>query len=256
MVELISRSLAFKQCPQLAKQIMDHQQVMFNPEEEVYAEGEAVYLELDDDQPTVLTKEKANELNSEHAEHCMSVCDEFEEIPPQSAWVERIIAELNAPTFESFVEDIGQSLVELSLALGWGELIAIGERKAPYLAQENSYKPVRKAVHRLLSMGIDRKTHDGIILRQSDCAEFFASMFWIVRCNASAPGICFSSPNSNIVGKLCKHRNIHFESYDQAESDILRTALRTAGFRELSNGVCAENFSSSEAIDGRSIVMK
>ena len=128
--------------------------------------------------------------------------------------------------------------------------------KDPYLAQENSYKPVRQAVQNLLSMGMTRATNEGIRLDRVTSAEFFGSIFWIVRCNASAPGICFSSPNANLVGKLCKHGNLHFESYSQSESDTLRTAFRTAGFRELPNGVCVENFSNSGAIDGRAITMK
>lgn len=256
LVEFVSREFVFKKCPQLAQHLMDYQQAMFNPLDDVYVEGDEVILELDSVTPTVLTEEQANQLNIEHAAYCMAMRDEFDRTPKKATWFGRIIAELDAPTFEVFIENIGQSLVRLTLALGWDEVFVVCDARRPYLAQDNTYKPVRNATQNLLAMGMTRTSIEGAVLNENTIPDFFASIFWIVRCNASAPGICFSSSNSNIIGTLCKHGNIHFECYSQAELGLLKEALKASSFIEVPSGICRENFSASRAIGGRQIIVE
>lgn len=256
LVEFASREFVFKRCPQLAQHLMAYQQAMFNPLDDVYVEGDEVFLELDFETPTVLTEEQANQLNIEHAAYCMAMCDEFDGTPRKAAWFGSIIAELDAPTFEVFIENIGQSLVRLTSALGWDQVFVICDARHPYLAQENTYKPVRNATQNLLAMGMTRTSIEGAVLNENTISDFFESIFWIVRCNASAPGICFSSSNSNIIGTLCKHGNIHFECYSQAEREFLKEALKTSSFIEVASGICFENFSASGAIRGRQIIVE
>lgn len=254
MVEFVSREFVFKRCPQLAQQLMAYQQAMFNPLDDVYVEGDEVFLELDSETPTVLTGEQASQLNIEHTAYCRAMRDEFEGTPKKAAFFGSIIAKLEVSTFDIFIENIGQSLVRLSSALGWEEVFVICDTRSPYLAKGNTYKTARNAVQNLLAMGMTRTSTEGVVLNENTISGFFASIFWIVRCNASAPGICFSSPNSNIIGNLCKYGNIHFECYSQTERGLLKDALKASSFIEVPSGICRENFSASGAIDGRQII--
>lgn len=255
LVELISRKTVFQKCPRLAEHVMSYQQAMYDPSEDILLEGQEVFLDLDDDTPTTLTKEQADQLNSEHAAYCAAMRDDFEELPTESNFFKRIIAELNVSSFDRLVSNFGESLNRLSTALEWDNVIVISHALIPYLAQENSYMPVKEAIRNLNKMGITQSSTQGVVLNKLTNIDFFTSMFWVVRCNASAPIICFSAANSNIIGTLCKRGNIHFDCYDESETKSLKNALKKANFIEAPDAICVEQFSESSAIEGRQFII-
>lgn len=255
MLELVSRKSAFEQFPYLAYHVLEWQKAVYNPSDSFLNEGEEVFLEVDDDVPTVLTKKQAEKLNVEYSAECLELCDDFVQPPSEFKFYKSIIGELETATFTDFTERIGKSLSNLSVELGWENIVLISNSRTPYLAQDNSYKPVKEAVRTLTKMGIRKTTSEAIKVSEETIEDLFAAIFWIVRCNASSPGICFSSASSKTVGTLCKYGNIHFDCYDRSEAIKIQQAFLIAGFKEAANGVCIEKYSDQNAISGREIVL-
>lgn len=253
---LVPRAFVFEKCVQLGQHVRLHQQVMFDPESDYVVEGEEIFLEAGDTTPTRLTKEQAYQFNIAHAAYSRSMWDDIPDVSINGSFFEGIIAELKSPSFDIFIDNIGPKLMQLAEALSWEEIFVISDSKRPYLAQKNSYKDVKNATDKLLEMGLSRTTHEGVVLKEKSIRDFFSTIFWIVRCNATAPGICFSSPNSKTVGTLCKYGNIHFDCFDRAEAENLKNALKSVSFREAQNNICNNNFTGPGAITGREIIME
>lgn len=226
---------------------------MYNPSHNLSFAGDEVYLKSDDENPTTLTQHQADQINREYSEHCLAVCDTFKEPPIQSAFYEGIIAELDTTSFNIFAENIGQNAYQLSLELGWESIIVISNTRVPYLQQKTPYEPVKEAINTLIDMGMSKSSTDALRLGPRTIASFFRVIFWIIRCNAAAPEISFSSKNSNIIGTLCKYGNIHFDCYNEAEAGLLRQALKAANFIVVADKICTEKFSDATAIEGRKL---
>ena len=82
-MERVSRADAFAQAPALARSLYDWQASGFNPDEDPFEAGEEVFLNMDDEAPTVLSAEEAARLNQEHADFCAAMRDPFEPQPPE-----------------------------------------------------------------------------------------------------------------------------------------------------------------------------
>ena len=252
-LEFIPRKLAFEHCPQLAQHLMSWQKAMFTPSDDKLYAGDKVYLEGDDETPSVLTQDQADSLNDEHSKYCLEMCDKFEAAPAQKEFHSGVVAELDVSSFEAFIENIGNRLNQLSLELGWDSIMVISNTRTPYLGQENSYQPVKMAFEKLIALGMTRTSTQAVLLNRNTAVEFFGSIFWIVRGNISTPEISFTSKNSHIIGTLCKHGNIHFDCYEKSAAVLLLKALSKANFVKVPNGICEERFSKSSRIEARKL---
>ncbi len=251
MIDFVSRHYVFEQNPTLARVLYEFQKSSFGEEETLYEVGEQVYLELEDEEPTTLTAEQVQSLNKEYEDSCASMCDVFADEPERVVFSGQVIAELEAADFSQFCKQIGPQLENLCVAMAWERLLVLPFCKSAYLVQENDSPPLQVAETALLNLGIERDYCDGLVLEGEMISYFFSLIFWIVRCNASAPYICFAAPGSPLIGTLCKYGNIHFDCYGQEGYRQLLEGVNKTGFVVAEEGVCVERFSDTGAIEGR-----
>lgn len=250
-IKFTSRKNIFEQNPVLASHIYHWQRATYNPAHNLYEVGEKVVLNINDEDAVTLTAAQAEELNRDYEEYCAKLCDDFVSAPQEVPICDRLIAEWPCRDINVFIEKIGPQIQALGQSMNWRSLLVISDVKNPYLEQKNDFSPAKQARETLGEMGLSNDYHGGINLSDAAIAEFFSAIFWIVRCNACAPYILFSAPNSAIVGTLCKYGNIHFECYEGCKLNKFKNALTMAGFEIPDDGLCREHFSSSSAIDGR-----
>ena len=93
---------------------------------------------------------------------------------------------------------------------------------------------------------------DGALVGAPDAvAPFIGPLFWIARCNASAPNITLGLAGTAITGLFCQYLNIHLSGYDAGEEPLLLKALHKAEFTVAEDGQCRERFSEAGVIEGR-----
>lgn len=252
-IKFFSRGEIFEQSALLARHIYDWQEASFNAQDNYVEAGEDVWLDIDDAAPTTLTAEQAAQFNASQDDYCQALRDEFAVAPAKLSSSRLIIAELSAASFETFVQMIGERLQRLFEAMGYEEIFVLSDSKTPYLEQENDFPDVKAAEEKLMALGLTRDFSGGIGLPPTSVPELFSALFWIARCNASAPYILFSGKGALSIGTLCKYGNIHFDVYDEAEQTRLETVLIESGFHIAEDGVCVEKFSETSAITGRRI---
>lgn len=252
-IEFVSRAQIFELSPTMARYIYDWQASTYVLEDYLVEAGEEVWLDLDDEAPTVLSQAQADEMNKESEEYCRSMCDVMPSPPPKLDYFNRLIAELPFDDWDQFMDQVGNKLGELCLAMGWEQLFFITDSKTAFLVQESDYQPCKEAEKKLIEMGLARDYSGGIILKATSLQSFIASAFWIERCNGSAPYMYFAPKGSSIVGAICKYGNFHFDCHDEGEQAQFEAALAQTGFDLAADGICMEKFSETSAIEGRSI---
>lgn len=251
-VDYRSREETLEQNQIFARHIHNSQKE-FAPD--LWAPGEEVLFDNDSDEATALTVEMADKLNKEAEDQWLERCDLFDPPPPQIKGSGTLIAELPCRTFDLFAETIGGKIEALCSAMWWDVLLVLPVMATPYLIQENDYPPVERATAALIDLGLASDFMGGMVLQPSSAASVFNPLFWIVRCNASAPYIAFAAAGSAVVGTLCDYGNIHFDTYKATEKAQLEDALGDVGFNIPPDGVCDEKFSDESAVDGRKMVL-
>jgi len=251
-IDLITRQTVFDANPVLARALYDWQQSAFDPGEDPYYAGQAVW-DSDIDGPAVLTAEKAAEWNADFEAFCAEKTDCFDPVPPNLLKGTFCVAEFPSASFDEFVGSVALRTATLFERLGWDRVMMIGFTRTPYLDQGNDAAEVAAAENRLLAMGLSRDYSDAISADPESAAEFLSDYFWIARCNASAPYLYVSAPDAPTLLVPCKHGNYHVETYDGREASAIETALRQAGFTLAPDGICEERFSESGEIPGRKL---
>lgn len=255
MIKLITRQAVFQAQSVLAHYVHAFQTAAFDPVSQAFQAGEAVFLSSDDDEPTVLSEAEALKLNAEQQLYFDGLTDRFDTLPKAFIFAGQVIAELDEKSFERFCEIVGDRLERLCRAMGWQCLYLLGSTRQAILAQRNDTELVQKARADLFGLGLTEDYCDGFQFDCTDLSVLMASLFPIVRFNAEAPSICFSGAEAMVVGVLCQYGNIHFECYDEAEFDQLKTGLVETGFICINDGICEERFSPDGVIDGRRITV-
>ncbi|MEM6667181.1 MAG: hypothetical protein AAF638_12355 [Pseudomonadota bacterium] len=247
---------AFAEIPALAHMVHDWQRDVFHRDpEDTYAQGDEVWLDLDAPAAVAITSQQAEELNREEAEYLARLRDRFDPPPPDYPDKATLIAELDAPSMAAFVDAIGRAMAALSAAMSWGNLTVLPMSRAPILIQENDAPQVAAAEVALLDMGLTRDFEGAMDAPAEKMAGAFGPLFWIARCNASAPSIALGAAGSSIAGMLCKYGNIHFYVCDPADMPGFVQALAACGFLVPEDGLCRERFSETGVIDNRQIIL-
>lgn len=252
-IQFTNREAIFKKNQTLARHVFDWQQSCFDPSDYLVNPGESVWLEVGDNEATILNDAQAKQFNKEQVDYFLSLCDKFGEKPPEHKNARTFIAETRYESFSTFHQNIGKLVKQLIELLNWNEVLLISDSTKPYLSQINGYPAVQDAEKTLFEFGLDRNYSGGIIASASAIDDLFTSLFSIVRYNASAPYIFFSTPNSSIVGILCKYGNIHFEVYDERNEEKLLAAIGKSELSIVHTGNCMENFSDEDIINGRQL---
>lgn len=255
-LKLVPRGQIFELNQTLAHYIYQWQLATFDPSIDRFEPGDEVWLETDDEQATVISEEKAEELNRDYEEYCISMRDDFDPVPQEKNYTGSIIAELPSQNFESFTTIVGTKFRDFAKEMGWNEFLVISDAKAEYLHQDNTFSPVQNAQTQLMNLGLTKEYSGGIIIDHETIEPFLTSIFWIVRCNAATPNISITAKDAPIIATLCKYGNFHFECYDKAEEKKLEEALLSTGFAIAEDGVCMEHFSDDGIIEGRRIPLE
>ncbi|MCB1493567.1 MAG: hypothetical protein KDJ77_17515 [Rhodobiaceae bacterium] len=236
--------------PALAWHIRDWQSQAFDLDEHRYAAGEDVWLDIDADAPVTLTAAQAEELNRQTEAEFAELLDPDPGLPPFER-ARFLVGELDAASMEAFTSAIGDAVLRLCAAMGWERLSVLPMVRASIIVQDNDFADADAATRTLADTGLTKDFSGAISGPAKDVAPLFGPLFWIARCNACAPYICFGAPGSATVGTLCQYANIHFDVYDTAEADALADALVASGFDVPDDGICGERFSETGAIEGR-----
>lgn len=254
-IELVGRDIIFKQNTYLARHLYDWQQSMFDPSVDVYEAGEEVWLDIDADEPVVLSEEQADVLNKDNEENCLAMIDPLESPPPDIPRPESCIAETEATSFDQFLELIGPAFIKLSEVMDWKEIHFITAYRDAYLTQKNDYPPAERAAEELKKLGIGDDYAGGVIAKRNETFMVLGPFFTLQRYNASAPYVNFAAAGFSVVGTLCKYGNIHFDCYEAHEFILLKEALLQSGFTVPVDGICEDKFSHSDLCEGRRIAL-
>lgn len=248
-LHFVSRDDAFAGHPWLARHVMDWQRCALDPASDRYEPGDQVFLDLDGEDATVLTKALASQLNREHEAQLAALRDDFRGPLRDGKSIAFTVAEPPGATPEQSAAMAGPALSDLCRALGCDEVAILPMTRRPILVQRN--KASETAHETLQALGLKPDFDGAMIGAPDDIAPFVGPLFRIARCNASAPYIAFGMKGLAVAGAFCKHVNFHFDSYDRGDADRLSHALAGCGFAVPDDGICSERFSETGAIEGR-----
>lgn len=246
---LASRGSLFLRNLFFANYLHGWQTAIFKDPNSFFEAGERVYLEDDDDEPTILSEDLAHQLNEERARDNAALCDNVDALLPKLEFFGEVIAEFPASDPDNFARALGEKTMALVTEMGWDEIFVMPRWIAPFLDQENDYPAVKAATDQLVNMGLTTDYSGGIVLNAQTAEAFFRNIFWIVRCNASAPDIVFTGANASVFGLLCKYGNIHFECWDAEEKQKLLKSISSAGLNAVQDRTCKP----VGAIEGRKL---
>lgn len=248
-VRFIERSEAFAVSPAIAAWVVGFQRALFVLDEHLVAEGEAVWLEPDAEEPCVLTARQAERMNAETREEFARLLDPFPETPDRAVDGREIVAEPDCRSMRGIGGAMKRHMNLLADELGADELIVLPAVRQSILCQSNDYPPVARATAVLEAAGLAQSERMATIGPVDVVAEWLGPLFWIARCNAGAPDIVVGAPGVPLAGVLCKHGNVHFTAIEKRREMI--GALKRSGFRLPPNGACRERFARRSAIAGR-----
>ena len=249
MIKLLSRKEILKLNKTFASFIIDWQEQEYNPslEHNQYKAGKMYDITLN--KPRYYPQEEIDKMNEERLEEYNRKKDNVETISLEEKYTGTVIYNFPYAPVENYAESLAEGIVTLAEKLEWLAVICMLVYPKPWLGQENDYKPVKKALDYLKSIGVTDDFTGGIIANGTELQELMKHLFWIFRCNASLPYCFFSGIEKEFVGSICQYGNVHFHFY--AETEMIRTNHETLGLGMVEIEQCYENFSDTGAIEGR-----
>lgn len=225
MTELREKILKLNNC--FAEHLISVQKAKYKPSGE-WSEGDSVILD-DSDEVVVLTKDQAEELNTEELQYFLDNRDEYNSKKIYK-WIGRVTLISSKKTTKEYLSNLGQSLTDLSNR--YGDLLILGDWNTPWLNQENDYQPVLDATN-FLKQKIDKKFNGGFILNSNEISEFITHLFWLIRCNASLPEFMITFNTCNTIFGICKYGILHIEFYDSLERITILNFFDKMKFKEV-----------------------
>lgn len=228
----LSRHEAFSRYPGLSAVCAGFQKGM-RESEQPFEPGESVWLDGDEDAPTVLSAEQAERLNREDAELLDALCD------PERDFTDRVVSgaghlilELVGQDFADVASKIGAAVETLAASMPCKLLAVTPLVRAPILQQENDYPDAVKARDALIRLGFGPSSHAAIEGSPQEMAEAIGPLFWIARCNASAPIIALGMEGTDLAFSFCKYGNFHVDMSENTDRAALLEKAAEAGFVE------------------------
>lgn len=252
-IEATDRQVIFNAFPLLAGALKHWQRDTYRLDELLFEPGEEVWLEADDEAPTVLSESMAEKLNRETEADILGLLDPFTNATPGSKPAGTLIAEMQAPSFEDFTGRIGPAFGEFAIDMQWQDFAVISDCRRPILAQDNDYPQVQAAEERLKRAGLSKSSPVGYRADAAGLSSILGDLFWIARCNASAPYILVAPRGTSVVAWLCKYGNFHFDFFDAAEKTQIEKGLQRSSLDIEPDNMCYERFSEDGAMPGRKI---
>jgi hypothetical protein len=249
MIQLLNRQEILSLNKIFASFIIDWQQQEYDPSLEQNKYEAKVMYDLAINKPRYYSQEEVDQMNAERLEEYNRMKDNIQTSPVEDKSTGTLIYNLPFAEIYDYAESLSEAMVTLAEKLEWQAVIFLLVYPTPWLRQENNYKPVKKALDHLKSIGITNDFTGGIKANETDLKELMKHLFWIFRCNASLPYCFFSGIDKDFVGSICKYGNIHFHFYSDAEMIETKNKALGLGMIEIEN--CFENFSETGAIKGR-----
>ena len=208
------------------------QKAKHNPSDYAYKAGDELLIE-GSDKPLILTQEKADELNKEEQDFVDSYRDR-NPFDQSSAikWIGGYTLISSKTYVDEYLNDLSNSIEGLRNHLKSQNLIVIADWPTPWLAQENEYAPVKKALE-FLKIIVSTDFDGGFLLNGEDLRAFIPHLFWLTRCNASLPDFLMAFENSKTIFSICKYGILHIESYDQDELKAINHYFKIKNFIEV-----------------------
>ena len=248
-LRFVARHEAFGLAPALASAIRVWQLALYDPQQ-LFAPGDRVWLDSADAGPAILDTASAERLNRETIEQIEALVDPGEAWPPElpPCGVE-LVAEPDCANMRGLGAAMKRHLRALAAASGMREVLVAPLVRMSVLNPQNRHPPVARAMARLRDEGFD--TTGGLVAigPVEVVADLLGSLFWVARCNASAPQLFIGAPGSDWSAQLCRYANLHFTPC--GERDALAVLLRRSGFVLPPDGQCSERFSRRAAVAGR-----
>lgn len=252
MIELLDRQQILKLNNTFAAFILDWQNAQYNPllDENKYEPGE-MYENADAEKPRYYSQEEVDQLNKERFEEYNKKKDNIETVSQEDKYIGQIIYNFPQADINDYVENLSAGIVTLATELEWKSMIFLLDYSVPWLDQDNDYEPVKNALNYLKSIGVNDGFVGGFKAEGQDLKDLVKHLFWIIRCNASLPYCWFSGIDTEFVGDICKHGNLHFYLYSEQQKIAIQNKTMEMGLIEIEE--CYENFSETGAIEGRQL---
>lgn len=254
MIELLNRKEIFKLNKTFASFIVDVQDTTYNPthEHNKYEPGE-MYVE-DYEQPRFVSQEECDKWNEQAFEEYQKRKDTIDTVSIREKHKGESIYNLPNTEIDKYIENLADTILELSDRLQWKSVIFLLDYSTPWLYQDNDYEPVKNALKFLNRLGVDKKFIGGFKASGNDLKELIKNLFWIIRCNASLPACYFSGIETEFIANICEYGSIHFHLYSDKDSWEIKKTAKEIGMMRIEGGRCIENFSEMGAIKGQEII--
>lgn len=225
MSDLVSRSEIFSVYKNLSLEIKEIQNVMFEDDLDLF--------ETDQERELYLQQFDAKDLKVEHVTSFFKVIS---------------IVDSDLMTYTKVLaEKLGPLLIDV----GVKELVILSHLKMNLLGSnlKHKYKPAKNAFSEL-SRIVQSNHYDGAIkIRFSELPQYVNIMFWIERCDASAPEfIYFHDTLDRFNFSICNEGNLHINEYGQEL--LTRGLLEKHGWFTV-EGICSNKFTATSKIEGR-----
>ena len=125
---------------------------------------------------------------------------------------------------------LSQLLSEIMDGLNYKYLIFLGDYKRPWLYQNNSYKPVKRAIQYLTDNRVGKNFAGGLLIDKDNLSEFSKHLYWLVRCNAALPIFNFMDEGQKIVGHICQYGYIHLSTLNKKTDKHLMAIIEKSDF--------------------------
>ncbi|WKN42347.1 hypothetical protein [Tunicatimonas pelagia] len=123
-------------------------------------------------------------------------------------------------------------------------------RKTIIGTTKTDYAPVQATRQALLDVTASNNYDEAYVLDTMSVKDMVQHLFWIARCDASAPEYIFLYPkDAYYFISICKYGNIHFY-ISGGNKSVLSSELKSFGLQEW-QGREYERFSNSGGIEGR-----
>lgn len=125
---------------------------------------------------------------------------------------------------------ISQLLYEIASGLTYEHLVFLGDYKRPWLYQNNSYKPVKRAMQYFIDNNVGKNFDGALLVDLPNLSEFSKYFYWLVRCNATLPVFNFMDEGQNIVGHICQYGYIHLSTLNKRTDKHLMAIIEKSDF--------------------------
>ncbi|NML39596.1 hypothetical protein HHL17_20520 [Chitinophaga sp. G-6-1-13] len=150
----------------------------------------------------------------------------------------------------TFTALLSHKLKELFTIIGAQELIIISHLKLDFFGNNNNgFKPLVNA-YSLLERTVGKRTYkEAFMVDLDNLPEFIEILFWITRCDPTAPEYIFLfDKDEKVQLLLCKYGNIHLTEFG---SEVLTASMLASLGWEIIEGAEFDNFTDDGKISGR-----